>query len=155
MARNHRNAERNGCRAAIEPKVRQIAICGHLDPRCFLKWWFLKFRPLPVVTQCWTGVLRKLRGPMSQWVSRAPGDMDVWLFVFVSLATRRMVCRKSVVDGRLLTVPLLDPESDATVLPWWKSRAGQVNTAPVNCRRRDAAVCGQTSTRVEAWNVHP
>ena len=37
MARNHRNAERNGCRAAIEPKVRQIAICGHLDPQVFLE----------------------------------------------------------------------------------------------------------------------
>ena len=31
------------------------------------------------VNQRWTGVLRKLFGPMSQCASHATGDMDVWL----------------------------------------------------------------------------
>ena len=42
-------------------------------------------------------------------------------------------------------VSLLDLESAATDLPLWKSRAGRVNTAPVNRRRRVTAVCGPTN----------
>ena len=36
------------------------------------------------VNQCWTGVLRKLIGPLSQFASHASGDMDVWLCLCVS-----------------------------------------------------------------------
>ena len=70
--------------------------------------------------------------------------LETWMsgFVFVCLATRRMVFRQSVVDGRLLCwIPR------ALQQTYFGGNQGQseVNTAPVNRRRRDAAVCGQTS----------
>ena len=78
---------------------------------------------------------------MSQGASHATGDTDVWLCLCVSGNQEHGV---QTVDGRW-EASLLDPESAAANLPWWKPRAERVNTAPVNRRRRDAAVCGQTS----------
>ena len=62
--------------------------------------------------------------------------MDVWLCLCVSGDQAHGVQK---VAGSW-QVSRLDPESAATDLRWWKSRAGRVNTAPVNRRRRVTAV---------------
>ena len=46
----------------------------------------------------------------------------------------------------------LDPESAATDSLWWKSRTRRMDAAPVNRRRRDTAVCGQTSRTCRSLN---
>ena len=96
------------------------------------------------------GVLRKLalRNDESMCIPChwRNGCLD---FVFVCLAIRRVVFRKVAGSWQ---VSLLDPESAATNLPWWETREGRVNTAPVNRRRWVTAVCGQTSHTCRSLN---
>ena len=48
---NHRNAEWDGCRAAIEPRESQMAVCGHLDPKVLLEVVVSKMGPLPAAEE--------------------------------------------------------------------------------------------------------
>ena len=92
-------------------------------------------------------MLRKLFGPMSQSATHATGDMDVcffclcvsWMFGFCLCVSGNQAHGVQKVEGSWQVSPL-DPESAATDSPWWKSRAGRMNTAPVNRRRRDEAM---------------
>ena len=83
MARNHRNAERNGCRAAIEPKVRQIAICGHLDPQVFLEVVVSQISAPP----CSHSMLdrRVAQAPGTDESVEYPVRLETWTSGFLSL----------------------------------------------------------------------
>ena len=79
---------------------------------------------------------------MSQCASHATGSQGCLACVLACLAIRRMVFRTSLAAGRFLC---WIPRALQQMYLDGKSRAGQVNTAPVHCRRRDAAVCRHTS----------
>ena len=74
---------------------------------------------IKTVNRCWTGVLRKLLGPMSRCSSHATGDVDVWLCLCVSGNQAHGV---QTVGGRW-KASLLDPESAATDLLWYQGQS--------------------------------
>ena len=69
--------------------------------------------------------------------------LKTWMFVCFFFSAWHLAHGVLKVAGSWQVSPL-DPGSAATDSPWWKSRAGRMNTAPVNRQRRDTAVCGRS-----------